>query len=409
MIKLFIFGSLFSFSDSSQIATKTDISSINSYHSQYFPQYNKSKNELYFTVRKNKGDHEDLYFSKIKEGKPEQSISLEKINNPLLNEGTCSFSDDGQTMVFSACDYPNSKGGCDLYESKWINGQWTTPKNLGYFINSREWDGQPNLCNQGKTIYFSSEREGGLGNRDLWVSEKDNNGVWGVPKNLGPEINSKLNEIGPYFIASKNILLFSSDRKGGKGKLDFYQSLQEDGIWKKTSNLEIINTEDDNAGICQGILPNEFFITSSNSNNSPSENIYSILLPDSIWLQSEQKTILESPKPTKIQFKDISFSDILFGNNKWDLPITSPKSLLLLIQYLKENPNTKIKIEGHSDETGNAKSNILLSEKRANSVKNFLIQKGIDSNRITIQGFGHLKPKSKDLAGNRRIEIKVEN
>ncbi|RVU26951.1 hypothetical protein EOJ36_02840 [Sandaracinomonas limnophila] len=409
MIKLFILGSFFSFSDSTKIAQKTDITSLNTFHSQYFPQYNKAKNEIYFTLRKNKGDREDLFVSKVVQGVALQASPVEQINTNFLNEGTCSFSDNGNTMIFSACDYPNSKGGCDLYESNWVNNQWTPAKNLGFFINSREWDGQPHLTNQGKTIYFSSEREGGFGNRDLWVSEKDANGAWGLPKNLGPEINTKLNEIGPYFLASKNILLFSSDRKEGKGKLDFYQSLRENGKWSNSKNLKLINSKEDNAGICEGVLPNEFFITESNSFNNPSESIYSIILPDSLWLQSEQKSILESPKPEKVQFKDLSFSDVLFANNRWELPLPIPKSLKLLSQFLHENPEIKITIEGHSDETGNAKNNLILSQKRADEVKWYLLKQGHSTNKISTIGFGNMKPKSKNHKENRRIEIRIEN
>lgn len=407
MIKLFILGSLFSFGDTSQIASQTAINEINQFHSQYFPQFNQAKKELYFTVRKKKGDKEDLYVSALENGKALPAQPLEQINTNFLNEGTCTFSEDGNTMIFSACDYPNSKGGCDLYESTWINKQWAPAKNLGFFINSREWDGQPHLTNGGKTLYFSSERGGGLGNRDIWVSEKNAQGVWGIPKNLGPSINTKSNEIGPYFIKSKQILVFSSDRKEGKGKLDFYQSLLDEGEWKKTSNLIVLNSAEENAGFSEGLFPNEFYVTESNSQQVPMEKIYSMLLPDSIWHKPIEKKVIEAPVVPKIQFSTISFKDLLFDNNKWDLPQPIPKSLTLLLQFLQENPATKIQIEGHSDETGNAKNNIILSEKRAQSVKNYLFQNGIQVDRISIKGFGHLKPKSKDLAGNRRIEIKV--
>ncbi len=406
MIKLFIIGSLFSFCDSTNIAKQTDISNVNSYHSQYFPQFIESTQEIFFTIRKNKGDHEDIYVSKVWQGAALPPSTIGTLNTPLFNEGTCTFSEDGQTIIFSACDYPNSKGGCDLYESNRINNQWSIPKNLGFFINSREWDGQPHLTNHGKTIYFSSERAGGLGSRDLWVSEKDQHGVWGIPKNLGPNINSSANEMGPYRIKNKQILLFSSDRKGGKGKLDFYQSLNEENEWSNPSNLDLLNTKEDNAGICLGSRPNEFFVTESNTNKNPSEKIYSIILPDSIWLKNKPKAQIKEISTAKQLFSDISFTDIYFANNKWDLPSIIPNSLIKLFQYLSENSTVKIIIEGHSDETGKAKSNIILSEKRALSVKKYLIQQGISADRMQIKGFGHLKPKSKELAGNRRIEVK---
>ncbi len=407
MIKLFILGSLFSFSDSTHTAQTTNISNLNQFHSQYFPQFNAAKNEIYFTVRNKKGDHEDLYVSQLNQGIALPSKPIETLNNDFFNEGTCSFTEDGETMVFSACDYPNSKGGCDLYESQWKNNQWSTPKNLGFFINSREWDGQPHVTNKRKTIYFSSERAGGYGGRDIWVSDKDQNGVWGIPKNLGPNINSKANEIGPFLNLEKQILVFSSDRHGGKGKLDFYQSQHLNNEWQIAKNLEILNNEEDNAGICKGPLEMEYFITESSPTKSPTERIYAVLIHDSIWLKEPKQVELQVSQKAKIQFSEISFSDIYFDQNKWELPSTIPQSLHQLTQFLQENPNQEILIEGHSDETGNPKNNIILSEKRALSIKNYLINQGISAVRMQTKGHGHLKPKSKQLAGNRRIEVKL--
>lgn len=406
MIKLFIIGSFFSWCDSTTVATNTNIQSLNSHYSQYFPQYNSAQDAIYFTVRKGRGEREDLFMSKLRQGSALPALPIENLNIPYFNEGTCSFNETGTTMVFSACDYPNSKGGCDLYESNWVNGQWSSPKNLGFFINSREWDGQPHLFNQGKSLYFSSERMGGMGGRDIWLSEKDANGNWGIPKNLGPKINSKSNEIGPYFIKKRNILVYSSDKKEGKGNLDFYQSLKEADGWSDPLNLEIINTTEDDAGICEGILPNEFFVTESSSLQTPTEQIFSKIIPEEVWLKPKEikKEVVKLPS---ISFSDISFNDIYFENNKWDLPVPIPKSIELLIQFLTENPKTNIQIEGHSDENGNATYNLTLSEKRANSVKTYLLSKGIASERINCKGFGNLKPKGKDLAKNRRIEIKI--
>ena len=247
---------------------------------------------------------------------------------------------------------------------------------------------------------------GGFGGRDLWLSEKDANGNWGIPKNLGPKINSKANEIGPYLLKKRNILLFSSDRKEGKGGLDFYQSLKTENDWSEIQNIELINTTEDDAGICEGLQKNEFFVTISSALQIPTEQIFSKILPEDTWLKAKEL----APNPVlvpQIKFHELSFNDIYFENNKWDLPSPIPKSLDQLIQFLQENPTQNIQIEGHSDENGNPQSNMILSEKRALSVKNYLVQQGINGNRIASKGFGHLKPKSKNLAINRRIEIKL--
>jgi outer membrane protein OmpA-like peptidoglycan-associated protein len=106
-------------------------------------------------------------------------------------------------------------------------------------------------------------------------------------------------------------------------------------------------------------------------------------------------------------FDSIHFDDIQFNNNEWNLAKDPPKSLILLVGYLKENNTSMVKIAGHTDEIGTEEHNQILSEKRALSVKLFLIQQGIQPERITFQGYGYSKSKLVDKAHNRRIEIEL--
>jgi outer membrane protein OmpA-like peptidoglycan-associated protein len=106
-------------------------------------------------------------------------------------------------------------------------------------------------------------------------------------------------------------------------------------------------------------------------------------------------------------FDSIHFEDIRFKNNEWNLAKEPPKSLIFLVSYMKENPSSKVKIAGHTDEIGTEEHNQILSEKRALSVKLFLIQQGIQSERITFQGYGYSKSKLVDKSLKRRIEIEL--
>ncbi len=394
------FLSLFPTIDSTDLVRRQAIDSVNIFHSQYFPHYSAQNKVLYFTSRTEKNQDENLYFSKIENGIFSKAKPL-SILNQEHNEGTACLSEDGKTLIFSGCNYLNSYGSCDLFETKWIEGIWSKPKNLGFLVNSHDWEGQPYLSKNGQQLYFSSDRPGGKGKRDIWVSNKNKEGLWQSPINLGELINTKFDEQGPYFWEEKNLLIYSSDQKGGKGGLDFYQSILLDHIFQKGVNIQAINTPKDDAGFSKGIEQNEFYISSSMQDK---DFIYAIRIPEDIWFKKPLTNITESPK---IRFENLSFDDIRFASNEWVLPIPRPKSLIELQQYLKENPNKKVKITGHTDENGSLELNQILSEKRALSVKLYLIQEGISGDRIQFQGFGNTQSKSKDQAKNRRIEIEI--
>jgi len=129
------------------------VKELNIYRTQYFPTYSASRQELFLTVRKAINSDEEIFVSKWNGKKFEAPWPIEELNQEN-NEGTPTLSKDGKTMIFSGCDYPNSFGGCDLYTCQWVEGSWTKPKNLGYKINSHDWEGQPQLSSDGKMLFF---------------------------------------------------------------------------------------------------------------------------------------------------------------------------------------------------------------------------------------------------------------
>ena len=132
---------------------------INFKHNQYFPVLTADNETLIFTARSEEGD-ENLYFSQLVDGKwgSPKSISP-KINTPF-NEGTCSISADGRTLVFTSCEGKDTFGSCDLYISTKVGDDWSVPQNLGESVNTRFWEAQPSLSNDGRVLYFSSDRQG---------------------------------------------------------------------------------------------------------------------------------------------------------------------------------------------------------------------------------------------------------
>ncbi len=407
---LFPFLSIFSAGDSLTISS-VPIKEVNVYRTQYFPIYSAARQELFLTVRKGTKSDEEIFVSAWNGKQFEIPRPIEELNQEN-NEGTPTLSKDGLHLIFSGCDYPNSFGGCDLYECTWVDGSWTRPKNLGFLVNSHDWEGQPQLNSDGSKLFFSSDRPGGEGKRDIWLTERGTDGKWGIPKNLGKKINSSEDEQGPYYMDERAILVFSTNQKGGKGGLDFHQSLWDGKIWSESVAIKEINSTSNDAGFSEGIHENQYYISRKVNDSIQDIQIQSVEIPEFCWLK--KPVDLPPPilvaKPAPIEFQKLHFEDIQFENNKSDLPFVTPACLLDLVSYLFQNPTKSIEIHGHTDEVGNAQSNLSLSDRRANSVKKYLMDQGIAGERIKTIAFGNSKPKIKAKTAearkiNRRIEI----
>jgi Tol biopolymer transport system component len=135
-------------------------------------------------------------------------------------------------------------GKNDIYISRFVNGKWTEPQNLGAPINSEYNDANASLSADGKRLFFVSDRPGGQGGYDIWVSELGADGKWGEPKNLGEPVNTPDWE-GAVFIAPDGLTLyFSSNGHEGYGGADIFRSNYQNGRWSQPQNLgDKINTE----------------------------------------------------------------------------------------------------------------------------------------------------------------------
>ena len=172
--------------------------------------------------------------------------------NSNNNEGGASLSADNKYMFFTICKDEGGDGlNCDLWYTTQNNGNWDQIKNAGTAINGKDtWESQPSLSSDGKTLYFASNRAGGLGGIDIWKTQKDAKGNWKVPENLGPRINSEGNEKSPFFHSDGQTLYFSSTGHLGYGGYDIYMSkLHADTGWGAPKNIGYpINSEKDDLG-----------------------------------------------------------------------------------------------------------------------------------------------------------------
>lgn len=222
---------------------------VNRYSMQYFPVLTADEQQLIFTRRLGNGpnDDEDIVVSlKGKRGEWLEPISISANINSKLNEGTCTISADGRKLIFTSCSGRDGIGSCDLYESNKIGSDWTTPKNLGFNVNSVAWESQPALSADGRTLYFVSDRRNGLGRRDIWYSTLDEMGKWTKAVNIGKPINSIYDEISPFMHANNQTLFFASNGLPGFGGYDIFFSEKDTSEWSVPKNLgSPINTNED--------------------------------------------------------------------------------------------------------------------------------------------------------------------
>ena len=150
---------------------------------------------------------------------------------------------DGNTMII----YRNDDFIGNLYRSRYVDGRWTAMEKLGDNINTKYWESHGALSKDGNRLYFTSNRKEGYGGLDIYRSEKNPNGSWGPPVNLGPTINSRYNEETPIITENGKILYFSSYGHYNMGGYDvFYSMVDENGEWGEPINLGYpINTTDD--------------------------------------------------------------------------------------------------------------------------------------------------------------------
>jgi OmpA-OmpF porin, OOP family len=211
---------------------------VNAFTQQYFPVLTADEQQLIFTRRMGVTDEydEDMVIStKDKDGNWTTPESISTVINTRYNEGTCTISGDGRQLIFTSCVGMN--GRCDLFEIRKTGDTWSRPKNLGAEINSPAWESQPTLSADGRVLYFVSDRKGGLGKADIYMSTQGANGVWSKAKNLGSAINTPYDERSPFIHANGRTLFFASDGRPGFGGFDIYWSDKSDSTWSKPANF----------------------------------------------------------------------------------------------------------------------------------------------------------------------------
>lgn len=478
--------------------SKTVISKIpaplNQYQQQYLPAMDYAESYMVFTARGHKASRkdEDLLVSNFENGQWQTPEPIKGEVNTEWNDGSGTISADGKTLVFTACEGPSAKNGCDLFIAyKNEDGLWGKPQALT-ILNSRWWDSHPCISADGQKIYFVSQRPGGMGKGDIWFSKKDEQGIWQEPENLGPEVNTSEDENAPFIHPNGRLLFFSTNGLIGMGGYDLYVY---DLTKPKSKPINLgfpINTFSDetscwvNSDLNRAILTREFIQEGKSETkaelfetplNLPKELVgnsktrvvtgkiveiekstpiaaeiraytndglvskvtsdeetgfFSMpfdagkktvlkifkkgFLFESFPLDSLKNTLLETGvrklKPVQMKGEAAILGNIYFETNSFKLLKTSFVELDFVAEFMFKNPTIKIQIEGHTDDVGNQQANLLLSQRRANAVVEYLKQKGVSQTRISAKGLGATMPvvpnnSTENRALNRRITLKI--
>ncbi len=217
---------------------------VNSEKADYGPTIGNLDYVLLFTSKRNslmgieRTSNEDLFFTTKEDGQWMEARPFNTINTGY-NEGSACLSKDGRNLYFARCNSPDSFGNCDIFEATLTaDSVWGNVRNLGTNINTVSWDSHPSLSHSGDTLFFASDRLGGFGLSDIWYSVKDQKGNWQKALNIGPIINTRANEVSPFFHHRYNVLYFSSDGQPlSFGDFDIYKSHRQQINWSEPKNI----------------------------------------------------------------------------------------------------------------------------------------------------------------------------
>lgn len=261
---------------------------INSRKADYGPTLALNDDVLIYTSQRNESskgfdffENEDLFFSTRKNGFWEESKELTNINSQY-NEGSACLSRDKQTLYFSRCESPRSIGNCDIFMAKMLeDSTWGDIQNLGFNVNSISWDSHPSLSHTEDTLYFASDRIGGFGLSDIYFTYKLEKGGWAKAQNLGPIVNTRKNDVSPFFHPKEEVLYFSSNGQlYSFGEFDIYKAHYKDGQWSEPVNIgPLVNGAGNEFYFTIDSESRDLYYSRSASRDMEKQDIYSFPLP----------------------------------------------------------------------------------------------------------------------------------
>ncbi|MBE8400008.1 OmpA family protein [Leptospira borgpetersenii] len=375
--------------------------SINTNLNEFGISLTDSGNVLYFYSKRENSIYTDLYKSTRVGDKWQQGEEIENLNSNYDDQSPFILNQE-EGIIFSSnrdgsieFQLSNGKIGVsrDLYFSKKIDSSWIKPMALPRTVNTEEIEENPFLFDN--RLYFTRYPFGQVSEADIFVSVYRNK-TWEKATSLPGPINTAYSEIAATISRDGKTIYFSSNRPGGFGGYDLYKStLLANGDFSEPINLgPDINTAGDEAFYLEAADGSTFYFCRRSGHDY---DVYSIV---------------SNPFQELEKGKSISLDSIHFALGSYEILEDSFPILENLNSYLRENPDIKIRIIGHTDLNGDYQDNIILSHNRANAVKDYLVRKGIDSGRIVTDGKGSSEPiiprkDPKTDYKNRRTEFQI--
>ena len=268
---------------------------INTLENEYWPFIAADDSVLYFTrliTNEQRFHFERLFYSTRDSVGWSLAEKLSFDSNSEVNEGTLSMTSDGRLVFFTACGRGDGYGSCDIYFMFKSADEWSQPINAGPVVNTKFWEAQPSVSAHGDYLYWTSNRPGGIGAKDIWKSPilENTNGklTFGEPQNLGKGVNSKQHDYSPFIHADGKTLYFASDGRYSLGDADLYLSRFDGEGWSPAINLGYpINSREQDDGLV--VSPTAHVaVFSSNRTGSigGSKDLYLIKLPGDLLPQS---------------------------------------------------------------------------------------------------------------------------
>jgi outer membrane protein OmpA-like peptidoglycan-associated protein/tetratricopeptide (TPR) repeat protein len=336
------------------IVTRLDI--LNSEYDDHTPIPTANGEILYFTSKRPGGisgdnlSDEGKYYEDIwmwKEG--QEPVNIGSVINTKEHEATGGLSLDGNTIFIYKAS--NKKLG-DLYESKKVNGEWSKPVKLNKNINVKNsTERHASLSPDGKRLYFSSDRSGGKGGRDIWVSELIEDGTWGKPVNLN--INTRFDEESPYMLEDGKTLYFSSKGYNGMGGYDIYKSTSLDGLnFSEPVNIGFpVNTVEDDVFFFPLSGEKEGYFTRRKTDNA---DIFKAEFPDNTFIVESDVNGKEYDKePSPIMETEIEVIGINSDNEVSDFTLKVGKGKYKTVLIPDNNFKFYYSTEGYVFDTEN--------------------------------------------------------
>ncbi|MFV0269285.1 MAG: OmpA family protein [Draconibacterium sp.] len=346
----------------------------------------------------------ELYSTSQSRGSWSEPIKLEVVGDSIIAAHPA-LSPDGSVLYFIS-DMPGGQGGKDIWMARAEGNSYGKPVNMGSVINTAGDEMFPFVRDNGE-LYFASDGHIGMGGLDLFVATKNEDDVW-IVNNMGSPMNSSGDDFGISYVASENKGMFTSNRKGSRGD-DIYSFIVPPKIYEVEADVFDNETKARLDGATVRVIGTDgtnLKVRARNGNfkmklKPETEYIFAAFKDGYLRDKAAANTIgLEESKDFRFEMfltptdAPIKIENINYEFGSWELMENSKVALDTLVEVLVFNPTITIELMAHTDHIGSDQFNFDLSQKRAQSVVDYLIEKGISPQRLVAKGYGETWPKT---------------